>query len=92
MINTKRGDAMEKNSINLIRKEMECCVGQKIQLKSNKGRKKTFVREGVIENAYPSIFTVLFENDYSLTRKASYSYTDILTNAVEVKVVGKLMV
>jgi uncharacterized protein Veg len=87
-----RWTQMEKNSIAQIRKEMECCVGQKIQLKANKGRKKTFVKEGVIEHAYPSIFTVRFENEYNSTRKVSYSYTDILTNTVEVRPVPQLVV
>ena len=77
---------MDKNNISLIRKELEGCVGKRIQLKANKGRKKTFVREGVIENAYPSIFTVKFENDFHSIRKISYSYTDILTHTVEVKI------
>ena len=76
---------MDKNSLSQIRKELEGCVGMKIQLKANKGRKKTLVREGIVENAYPSIFTVKFENDYNSTRKVSYSYTDILTHTVEVK-------
>ena len=83
---------MDKNSIAQIRKEMECCVGQKIQLKANKGRKKTFVKEGIIEHAYPSIFTVRFENDYNCARKVSYSYTDILTNTVEIKPVSQVSV
>jgi len=83
---------MDKNSIAQIRKEMECCVGQKIQLKANKGRKKTFVKEGVVEHAYPSIFTVRFENAFNDTRKVSYSYTDILTNTVEIRPVTHLMV
>lgn len=79
---------MDKNSISQIRKELEGCVGKRIQLKANKGRKKTFVREGVIENAYPSIFTVAFENDFHSVRKISYSYTDILTHTVEVKLMA----
>ncbi len=77
---------MDRNSLSQIRKELEGCVGKRIQLKANKGRKKTFVREGIVENAYPSIFTVKFENDFNSTRKVSYSYTDILTHTVEVKI------
>lgn len=77
---------MDRNSLSQIRKELESCVGKRIQLKANKGRKKTVVREGIIENAYPSIFTVKFENGLNSTRKVSYSYTDILTHTVEVKI------
>lgn len=79
---------MDKNSISLIRRELEKCVGKRVQLKANKGRKKIFVREGIVEKAYPSIFTVKFENDFKSVRKASYSYTDILTHTVEIKLLS----
>jgi len=77
---------IEKGDLSQIRKNIETCVGEKIQLKANKGRKKAFIREGVLENSYPSIFVVKFENDYDTTRRVSYSYTDILTKAVEIVV------
>jgi len=76
----------EKSDLLEIKKNIEICIGEKVQLKSNKGRKKTFIREGVIENTYPSIFTIKFENEYDMTRRVSYSYTDVLTNAVELVV------
>jgi len=79
---------VEKNSLVQIKKEMESCIGKRIQLKANKGRKKTFVKEGILESTYPSIFTVRFENDFKNVRKVSYSYTDVLTNTVEIKVCG----
>jgi uncharacterized protein Veg len=79
---------VEKNALGQIRKEMEACIGKRIQLKTNKGRKKTQVREGILESTYPSIFTVRFENDFKNVRKVSYSYTDVLTNTVEIKVCG----
>ncbi|HHW23419.1 MAG TPA: Veg protein [Clostridiaceae bacterium] len=78
---------MDRNSISQIRKELESCIGKRIQLKANKGRKKTIIREGIIENAYPSIFTVSFENEFNSPRMVSYSYTDILTHTVEVKII-----
>ncbi|NLP14938.1 MAG: Veg protein [Clostridium sp.] len=76
----------EKSNLFQIRKDIETCIGQKIQLKANKGRKKAFIKEGILENTYPSIFVVKFENDYEATRRVSYSYTDILTKAVEIVV------
>lgn len=75
---------IEKGDLFQIKKDIENCVGEKIQLKANKGRKKSFIKEGVLENTYPSIFIVKFENDYETTRRVSYSYTDILTKAVEI--------
>jgi uncharacterized protein Veg len=73
----------EKSDLFQIKKNIESCVGEKVQLKANKGRKKAFIKEGIIENSYPSIFIVKFENEYETTRRVSYSYTDVLTKAVE---------
>lgn len=73
----------EKSDLFQIKKNIETCIGEKVQLKANKGRKKSFIKEGVLENSYPSIFIVKFENEYETTRRVSYSYTDILTKAVE---------
>jgi uncharacterized protein Veg len=75
---------IEKNDLFQIKKDIETCIGEKIQLKANKGRKKAFIKEGIVENTYPSIFIVKFENEYETTRRVSYSYTDILTKAVEI--------
>ncbi len=77
---------IEKSNLFQIKKDIETCIGQRIQLKANKGRKKAFIKEGILENTYPSIFVVKFENDYEATRRVSYSYTDILTKAVEIVV------
>lgn len=74
----------EQGDIFQIKKSIESCVGERVQLKANKGRRKSFVREGILEKTYPSIFTVRFENEYDMTRRVSYSYTDILTKAVEI--------
>jgi len=74
----------DNNDLLQIKKDIDDCVGERIQLKANKGRKKSFIKEGVLESTYPSIFTVKFENDYEMTRRVSYSYTDILTKAVEI--------
>ncbi|NMB34278.1 MAG: Veg protein [Clostridium sp.] len=77
---------IEKSNLFQIKKDIETYIGEKIQLKANKGRKKAFIKEGILENTYPSIFVVKFENDYEATRRVSYSYTDILTKAVEIVV------
>jgi len=73
----------ERSDLFQIKKNIETCIGEKVQLKANKGRKKAFIKEGVIENSYSSIFIIKFENEYETTRRVSYSYTDVLTKAVE---------
>jgi len=69
-----------------IKKDVETYVGQRVRLKANKGRKKTFVKEGVLEQTYPSIFVVKFEGNRNSVRRVSYSYSDILTETVELTV------
>ncbi|EMS73104.1 MULTISPECIES: Veg family protein [Ruminiclostridium] len=77
---------IDRGELFQIKRDIEGCIGEKVQLRANKGRKKSFIREGVLENTYPSIFVVKFENEYDNTRRVSYSYTDILTKAVELVV------
>jgi uncharacterized protein Veg len=72
-----------KSILSDIKKDLETYVGEKIRLKANKGRKKIMEREGVLEGTYPNIFTVKFEESDSSERRVSYSYADLLTEAVE---------
>lgn len=74
---------IEKTDLSRVKNNIQTCVGLRVQLKTNKGRKKVFIEEGILENTYPSIFVVKFENEYETIRRVSYSYTDVLTNSVE---------
>ena len=74
---------IEKSDLCKIKRRIENCVGDKVKLSANKGKKKSYVKEGIIENSYPSIFTIRFENEYEMTRRLSFSYTDVLTKVVE---------
>lgn len=65
-----------------IKRDLEAYVGEKIRLKANKGRKKVVEREGILEGTYPNIFIVRLEEADS-ERRVSYSYADLLTEAVE---------
>jgi uncharacterized protein Veg len=66
-----------------IKKDLEAYVGEKVRLKANKGRKKVLEREGVLESTYANIFIVKLEEADSSERRYSYSYADLLTEAVE---------
>lgn len=77
---------IENNDLCNMRQFIERCVGERVQLFANKGRRKAVVREGVIENSYPSIFTIRVENEFDSTRRLSFSYTDLLTKVVELVV------
>ena len=67
-----------------IKKHVEDLVGEKVRLKANKGRKKVSVKEGILETTYPNIFVVLVDGGYNSVRRVSYSYSDILTETVEI--------
>ncbi|NBI06242.1 Veg family protein [Senegalia massiliensis] len=75
---------IKRNTLDQIKENVAVHIGEKVRLKANKGRKKTTIREGILENAYPSIFVVKIEGGYNSVRRVSYSYSDILTETVEV--------
>jgi len=73
-----------RQDLSQIRRDIEGCVGNKVKLKTNKGRRKTVINEGILEDAYSSVFVVKVKNTFENTfRRVSYSYTDILTQTVE---------
>lgn len=75
-----------REDLNQIRKIVEDNLGKEVILKANKGRKKIVTKKGILTNAYPSVFTVQIENEYESVRTVSYSYTDVLTSTVELKI------
>lgn len=76
-----------KNDVSQVRKNILQHVGSKVMLETNKGRQKSLTHSGIIENAYPSIFTILLDSSSTgPKRTVSYSYTDVLTKSVEITV------
>lgn len=77
---------LEKSELVKIQEGIENCIGKRVILKANKGRKRTTTREGILEEAYPSLFVVRICNQFDSVRRVSYTYSDILTETVEVTV------
>lgn len=67
-----------------IKKSLECHLGKRLQLKANGGRKKTMECEGVLSETYRAIFVVELDQEDNAQKRVSYSYTDILTESVEI--------
>ena len=81
----KVGDGLaERVTLKEIKRDMDNYVGKKIRLKANKGRKKTYVKEGVLEQTYPNIFVIRVNDDMPSRRRISFSYADVLTETVEI--------
>jgi uncharacterized protein Veg len=62
-------------------------VGKHVQVRSNRGRNRVDVTEGVIAQAYPCVFLIEIDRKESETRMLktiTFSYADILTKDVEV--------
>ena len=72
-----------KNDISSIKTEIGENLGQKIIVRGSLGRNKPFEEAAVIQETYPNIFVVKYEENNT---NVSYRYTDILTRELEVSV------
>lgn len=72
-----------KNDIMNLKTDLGEKIGQKIIVKGTLGRSKPYEQEATIEKTYPNIFVVRYEEN---KRSVTYTYTDVLTRAVEVQV------
>ncbi len=69
-------------SVGSVIEEIEALKGHGISMEVCKGRRKTEKYQGVIENVYPSIFTV---NIGEGKNPLSYSYTEVLCGDVRIE-------
>jgi len=74
-----------KNVLAEIKADLEPHLGSKVILKSNRGRNKIVEREGVLEQLFPNIFIIKLE-ERRITRRVSFNYADVLTEAIEITV------
>lgn len=83
-----RCECMDKNVLDEIRKHVNSFVGKEVRVKANRGRRKVLEKDGILEKTHPNIFVVKVD-DHHQTRRLSYSYADLLTDTVEIKVKGE---
>lgn len=69
-----------------IKKSLDLHLGKRLLLKANGGRKKTVERAGILRETYHSVFVIELDQDEHSFERVSYSYADILTEAVEITV------
>ena len=77
-------DLFERSDVLHVRSDIQKIIGSKVKLETNKGRHKSVVNRGIVSNVYPSIFTIQLSDGPDPSRKMSFSYTDVLTNTVEI--------
>jgi len=69
-----------------IKKSLDHHLGKRLKLKANGGRKKTIERAGVLRETYHAVFVIDLDQDENSFERVSYSYADILTEAVEITI------
>lgn len=72
---------MRQPTISEIKVALRDNIGNRVQLQTNKGRKKYKIAHGVIKDIYPSLFVVQVD-DGQVERTVSFSYADVLTKTV----------
>ena len=70
----------DKNTLAIIRQDLDKYIGKEITLKANRGRKKSIERKGILEKTYPAHFLVRLDDGYN---RVSFSYADVLTKTVK---------
>jgi len=78
---------MEQVEFNKVRASVREQCGSKVMIQLDRGRNKVDIQSGVIKEAYPSVFTILVD-EQGIDRPAqllSFSYTDIITKEIRMK-------
>lgn len=78
---------MQQTDINKVRASVYQQCGSRVKIQLDRGRNKIDVQEGVIQGAYPSVFTILVNDDSEMNppQLLSFSYTDIITREIRMK-------
>lgn len=73
---------MPKN-LAAIKKELDARIGKPLTVTSQIGRKKVLRRRGILRKTFPAVFIVELDQDESAVENVSFSYTDVLTQNIE---------
>lgn len=77
---------MEREDFDRVRESVRQQCGSRVVIQLDKGRNKIDIQQGVIQEAYPSVFTILVdEQESSPSQLLSFSYTDIITKEIRMK-------
>ncbi len=78
---------IKQTDINKVRASVLGQLGNRVMIQLDRGRNRIDIQEGVIQGAYPSVFTILIddENEKNPPQLLSFSYADVLTRDVRMK-------
>ncbi|KRM92924.1 hypothetical protein FC80_GL000012 [Liquorilactobacillus cacaonum DSM 21116] len=66
-----------------IKNKLDSCIGERLTVVAQTGRKKTVKRHGILRETYPAVFVVDLNQEENAFERVSYSYTDVLTKNIE---------
>ena len=83
---------MQQSDISKVRSSIHQQCGNRVMIQLDRGRNKIDVQEGVIQKAYPSVFTILVNDDQGENppQLLSFSYNDIITMDIRMKLCLKM--
>ncbi len=78
---------VQQADIDKVRASVSGQLGNRVMIQLDRGRNRVDIQEGVIQGAYPSVFTILIddENEKKPSQLLSFSYADVLTRDVRMK-------
>lgn len=78
--------AVRQADIDKVRASVSGQLGNRVMIQLDRGRNRVDIKEGIIQGAYPSVFTILIDEDEKKPPQLlSFSYADILTRDVRMK-------
>ncbi len=78
---------MSNSDFNKVRESVKSQLGNRVMIKQDRGRNRVEIQEGILQNAYPSVFTILINDRRkdNPPQLLSFSYTDIITKEIRMK-------
>ena len=78
---------MRQDELSRVRASVSQQCGNRVMIQLDRGRNKVDIQKGTLQKAYPSVFTVLVddENEENPPQVLSFSYTDIITKDIRMK-------
>ena len=77
---------MKQAQISKVRASVHQQCGNRVKIQLDRGRNKIDIQEGVIQKAYPSVFTILVDDEQdNAPQLLSFSYSDIITKDIRMK-------
>ena len=77
--------AVQQKDIDRVRASVLQQLGSKVLIQLDRGRHRIDVQEGIIKDAYPRVFTILVNDEKNPPQLLSFSYTDVLTKDIRMK-------